>query len=883
MLHPRIKKELRLVAAPAGIIVSLSLILLFLRRIESGEVWNSIFSFFGLGLALSYFVSCQFGSELSLQNLGWGMSMPWSRQQFWREKLKVTLPFYATLSALSIYAIFHFHQREATHLGIENSGTFYILCFVSMAWACMGPGIFLTLKLRNLVASLWLTCLLPFILTFLLFMIVDNTGMADSQFGYLMFMVALVYGGAGWWLARAAFLKWEDKGMHATEMDWNLFGLFNRSNDPASYRYQPWKAMVFRELRLQQTNLFLGGFLLAIAASSGLLVKWGGMGKWIGEEPARFVSHIPELISFIILFIPASLACVTTAESRRLDVHFGELVGPVRRRDQFLVKCLMTIFLGWLIAGLMPHLILTILHQRFIPLFMDSIPFQIFSIIIGILSLYAGSFCFGYLKSFSLSLLMIPVIMICLGKLSAVGRPNHLLTALHTFIFILPFITWRSYRNSLSLSVSWRTISRNILHMVFAVIVVSLLLRALADRSWERVTLLEPSPEHSILRPGVKPSIFLDFDKGLVLSPDGTVWRFDFHLNRSGRYRDQMDKVEQLPVSHQLGHLVQFAYNYNYRFVLDSRNHLWMWTIQSENQWFANKTSIELIPMMHDRTWKKISAGRLGFLAVASDGTLWSGGQSKPKKPALAELPELAQVDVELPTKWEQSHGPVFDIDMGPVYFPVKETFTDWKDCLVHHEMFFALRENGQLYAWGNSASTFEWNRLTLARTYLRDIYPHKWKVVEITGPERGTILITTEDGNQWISAKNANVPLPASHQNHQPLIRVVCRNGSNVQPINDLVSLSHRSFLSNDGAVWGIAHETYSWDSLPERYQPYAKGTLTYHVKKMGGRSDWVAQLGNYGMTADGKLWNWDQRNRNQISPIPPRFRHKVIADLNP
>jgi hypothetical protein len=468
MLHPRIKKELRLVAAPTAILASFALILLFLWKIESGEMWNSIFSFFGFGLALSYFITCQFGSELSFQSLGWGMSMPWSRQQFWREKLKVMLPLYVTLSALSIFSIFLFHQREAQHMGIENSAAFFILCFVSMAWVCMGPGVFLTLKLRNLVASLWLTCLLPFILTFLLFMILDNTGMSDSQFGYLMFTVALIYGGAGWWLARAAFLKWEDKGMHATEMDWNLFGLFNRSNGPASYRYQPWKAMVFRELRLQQANLVLGGFLLATAFVSGVLGRYENMDKWIGEEPARFLSFVPQLIWFLIMLIPASLACVTIPESRRLDVYTGEMVGPLRRRSQFFIKGFFTLFLGWLIAGILPHSMEAILAGKSMFAIKEKGLFQMLAVVIGILSLYAGSFCLGYLKSFSLTLLIIPVFMLILREINRNSDPVHGAKLLWTIIGMLPFFLWRSYLNSLSVILSKRLILQNVLQIVCA-------------------------------------------------------------------------------------------------------------------------------------------------------------------------------------------------------------------------------------------------------------------------------------------------------------------------------------------------------------------------------------------------------------------------------
>jgi hypothetical protein len=408
----------------------------------------------------------------------------------------------------------------------------------------------------------------------------------------------------------------------------------------------------------------------------------------------------------------------------------------------------------------------------------------------------------------------------------------------------------------------------------------------LADRSWERITLQESAMEASILREGVEPSMQFDFNKLLVLSPDGTIWLLQPDRDQHWSHYQHFQQILQLPIAQQVGHFTQFASSYAFRFALDSQNHLWMWTTQSEEQWLSNKTSIKLIPIMHERTWKHISAGRGGFLAVATDGTLWSGGRSYAKKPALAELPELAQVDAVLPNRWEEAPGPVFDDDLGLDFIPVVERFADWKDCLVHDEMLFALRENGQLYAWGNSSSTYQWNRLRLSRTGLTQIYspyPPRWNIVDITGLEGGTITIITEDGLQWISSKDTHMYAQSTHHSHQTLVQVTLKNASNGQSVNELTSISKRSFLSKDGTIWKISSATNSKQNLPQRYRRFAIGTTEYHVKRMGDRTDWVAQLGNHGMTADGKIWNWDQRNRNQISPIPPRFRHKVVADLNP
>ena len=49
----------------------------------------------------------------------------------------------------------------------------------------------------------------------------------------------------------------------------------------------------------------------------------------------------------------------------------------------------------------------------------------------------------------------------------------------------------------------------------------------------------------------------------------------------------------------------------------------------------------------------------------------------------------------------------------------------------------------------------------------------------------------------------------------------------------------------------------------------------------QIGQRNDWVCLTFSAGMTADGKIWNWDRPQLNPWNPFPARFRHKVVADL--
>jgi len=73
-------------------------------------------------------------------------------------------------------------------------------------------------------------------------------------------------------------------------------------------------------------------------------------------------------------------------------------------------------------------------------------------------------------------------------------------------------------------------------------------------------------------------------------------------------------------------------------------------------------------------------------------------------------------------------------------------------------------------------------------------------------------------------------------------------------------------------------------WRGEPIRYDRESN-TIILRERRVGSRNDWVAIGPGLGLTADGKVWNWDTERLGQYREgqlIPSRFRSKVVADLS-
>ncbi|XOV70932.1 MAG: hypothetical protein ACFHW5_19835 [Verrucomicrobiota bacterium] len=72
----------------------------------------------------------------------------------------------------------------------------------------------------------------------------------------------------------------------------------------------------------------------------------------------------------------------------------------------------------------------------------------------------------------------------------------------------------------------------------------------------------------------------------------------------------------------------------------------------------------------------------------------------------------------------------------------------------------FALNSNGDLYAWGKFDGISSWGRIPMvSENRITQVFSGDAKFIDITGSEDSAILLSTEDGSQWIAAKSVGAP----------------------------------------------------------------------------------------------------------------------------
>ena len=881
MLQPLIKKELRLAGAPIVATLCMAIVMVVAADIAPHESWNPVITWLVMGVVCSYLITSLFGSEVSLQCFEWGRSMPWSKHQFWKHKISVSICLYASMAILFIGASYVFHKPS----GPENSPLFafaFVGSFASMAWACLGPGIYLTLKSRNLTASMWLTCLLPVILCAGFLLCLGFLSVAAQHVAIAGFILALIYGAIGLWLAKKAFLNWEDGGVHFTELA--LPGRLSKTPSQPDFKigYRPIWYLLKRELRLQKVNIGFGMALWLVGCAAITMNKWMNMQSILGIESARVFEFVPSMIRYLLLMVPCMMACVAVAESRRFGVWESELVQPIRRSTQFWMKFWLTLGMSWVVAGVLGiPLDLWIFRHDAAPNIYIILFLHVISWLVFVFSFYAASLSRGFLKALTSCFVVIPAMCLFWRIGYREVYPRFEVSLFFAAVLMIPFLVWRIRKNVEVAAASYSLKRQNALQTLIAGVIILCVAWILRDRSWERVTLQEPEMGESILKEQVQPGISIgNYFYPVLLSPDGQVYSIPIEIpDYRSMQTMKVFKPVRLPLQSPTGVWVDSAFEAGHRFVLDEERKLWTWSLREELQLDGDGGALTLQSVMPEKSWSVISAGSAGFLGVATDGTLWTGGIESKNRPVLAQIPNLAQVDALIPSRWQAPSDP----DQN-AYDPIIEPQNDWKDCLVFQDMMFALREDGRLFAWGNTGKSYYWNRLFLSRQFMKHIYPNHGKFVEISGADNSKLILTTSDRSQWISAKDANglTKLTPSIQ-HQALMRIMPKHDANGNLVK-YTSYDGSVLRRSDGTLWRVVGSRISDQRISAPFNRYGVGEVDLPVQQMGKRDDWVARSGKFGMTADGKIWNWDlSYSQRDWRPIIPRFRHKVVADLDP
>ena len=890
MLQPLIKKELRLAAGPLWLVLICSIILAGLAW-ESGQgVWNPVITWLGFGGICAYLITSQFGSEISLNCLEWGISQPWSRAQYWKQKSLIAFGIYGVVVLVLMCVTLWLHRGDFTRGSISLEEFGFVLGV--MSWACLGPGIFLVLKYRNMVASMWLACLLPIGLALLIAYPFKINGVADSITATVVGIAECLYGALGLWLAWRTFLKWEASGCGSMELTFPKRRTKEQQNRNATYYYSPIKASILREFRLQKTNMMLA--LACVLCGVTLLVvqKVFPLGDWFGKELDAALSMLPQFFQWIICLIPCTMACVTIAESRRMDVHVCELVSTSSRRMQVFIKVIMALVLGWLCAVVLPLPIPWLLKENPGGLAQFIIFSSMITVVFSAVGFYASSMVSGFLKAFSASLIIVSILSgMWFSGLRMGMMFKGWLSFWLPFLIMMVFLIRKTYVNFCMPTPRGNTVRWNLLQSLCMIGFVLSIGWLIEDRFWERWTLAEPKKEDSILKPGVQPSLHLYHSRyDIALSPDGTLWRLGDNTDRTIRRRSRpFLQNKRIPVTPPEGYWISLVTSGGHRFVLDSEHRLWYWAIDDEYHWVRSQAPFPaLVELGAGREWVQIAGSIRGYsrvVAVAADGTLWSGGESTRKETALAELPEMVQVDAVLPRMRRFESG--YRWAETPI-----DPSSDWVDCLVHGLTNFALNSKGELYAWGRYDGISALGGLPMVSgESITQIFPGEWKFTDIDGSEDSSLLLTAEDGDQWISANSVSAPNihwtgPPSHV-VPTLYRI-----DQVRSIRQVTETFYRApgrrtFIKEDGTLWEGGPLSSTAKPNPSVTNTFKGGTISLGGSPIGQRDDWVAKTQCMGMTADGKIWNWDNyvrtRNRSLFDTmLPPRFRHKVVADLN-
>jgi hypothetical protein len=914
MSNPILKKELHLLKGSILAGVGLMILIWINHALISPYLIPSTFWAVGLmALLLSHITTSAFGNEMSGRFFGGWISQPYTRKKLWLQKLTPSLLVYLGLSLILGFELIWTEAARPEYY--RNSKL--IALFPCLFATCLGPGIYYNLKFRNPVASLWLTVTsIPLLFVFVEWcgtLILPTSWQAnEGLFTGLQFWVwgfFLIYGAWGFVAAYRLFLRWEDLGGEGKALEFRFRKTKNKPLPERSIPNRkpfPIRRYILNELRIQQFNILIGILMVAAIWGTHYWALHRSESVHPNNETQKMIAMLPSMFRYMLFILPCSIAALTIADNRRQDVITWELMLPLSRHMKWGIKFFTCLLLSWIFtAGLTWTYDSKILFSSVKPEFKTIIFYvlSVVAIVIGSLSFYISSLTSSFLKSFSFSLGLLPLMAFFLGFVNILYRENRGFP-MGTFavptgiIFVLSLCAaWWSRTNFASPLIVKQYRALNWKRWGWSAALTFLGIFIMIDRSWERLTLMEPKLQVSNIRTfsaeGMddwsKENLLNKHGRLVVFSTNYTVFPKlgDFQLNSSialssdgylsflnpelvaswyhvpNVYRQRGDIIpvifdRQLP--HETTHLIQARVtetdcSYHHRFILDTEGGLWMWRRQQEEA-FLNKTTsfdnpLEPIPLQKGVRFHNLSTSR-GVYALDSNGFLW---RALYHKEGTRLTGELSNFEIAFPEhRWKE-------ITAGPVNI-------------------IGLKEDGTLWSWDHGlVFTGLPKEQRINKAMPAQLFKHKtWKTIN---PHNLLFLAEADDGSYWTFNSIFPIARIPNTENHPE--RFLCRlelqglQQYAVEPHNP----SKKSFywIKKDGTLWKTDWILENIDTNID--QPIiAKPRKS---RQIGNRNDWVYLTQSAGMTADGKIWNWDRVQTNRWNPFPARFRHKAVAEVRP
>jgi hypothetical protein len=286
------------------------------------------------------------------------------------------------------------------------------------------------------------------------------------------------------------------------------------------------------------------------------------------------------------------------------------------------------------------------------------------------------------------------------------------------------------------------------------------------------------------------------------------------------------------------GHWQQIASTSGHLFTLKDDGSLWRARID-----LMAGEIVDLEPVAAKQLWKAITAGPSSpLLAIAQDGSLWQWVESA-KSDGLGA---------------EATWNPMLEVIPG----------SRWKGAVVGGELGFGIRDDGSLWTWGNSLYRRELLGAPASSEPTRVGTETDW---DSFGAGAGwTPIVRKTDGSYWVLRRDLYFVDVPQDTNAARWTRI----GHRADWTKVVFSYHDFHMIRKDGS---------HWRGTPVRYDRGAN-TLMLRERRVGRRHDWVALGLGFGLTADGKIWDWDTDRwgyprRSRF--VPPRFRSKVVADL--
>lgn len=696
-MNPRIVKDIRLIGFPVGLGIAA-------MAFVSGT--NQFWCLLAWVIACAILVAAGFAGELVPNGFAFSMSMPGPRRQLWKEKMFVLGGGLLVLTLALLLADLRLDPVQ----NVRSTAAWFLLTFPLFAF---GVGAVLSLWTRQPLATIWLLLMvlgLVFVLTEWLVPLVMPTVYPGSIFEWVVIGLA-IFGG---YLGRRQFLNFEDDQSETAFQGLDFSRLFARRVDGT--RSAPTSTvlpvLLRKELALQQINFLIAIASVVVITVSGVAVLKSG-NKWMG--------YVSMLTKMIALFVAFSVGAVAFSEEHVIGTSLLNMTLPATRRMQFLVKSMVTLICGVVLAGggmlVIDGLVASLASSRaFTPVFaLRSSYLILLCLIAPFMGTLAGAFASSFSRTFltslsgtfvlGMSLWGSYVLIFVMGRwwnvspiyYSRNGDPNNallFLTGVPVLVVIFAWRIWQNFSIDMLAGTARFKSARAVVIGVMLILTVNLFFNG---RLWE---LAEPAPTDA--RFGKAPVKTFPLPRPVL-----TEW---------GRMAIALD-----------GSLWQVGRG----------------IIVSPTQW-SMKTPAQV---GRDLDWRELGETPHGFYALKQDGSLWGYGNLAHPKTELLPAAEAQRLRTD----------PAY---IGGVLTKPVPVFpgTHWKHLVrgsVRTESV-AIRDDGSLWLWGVPGYEEGYhNRLTSAEEFknpdaaLIQIGQDKdW--IEVTRG-RGVYFCLKEDGSVWV------------------------------------------------------------------------------------------------------------------------------------